>query len=150
MAAKAEQGNALTTLLADRWEQVSRKIESLAEILPEDGIEKAPVNGIRTYGAVLRHIAFWNQYVADRLNGKRTDDTSNELPLAQYSSKASALAALQRSSAAAGVALRGRKTSLDPKTTELIVTFLEHTSEHYGQLVVYCRLMGMVPVTSRG
>jgi len=65
MAAKAEQGNALTTLLANRWEQVPRKIERLAEILPEDGIEKTPVNGIRTYSAVLRHIAFWNQYVAD-------------------------------------------------------------------------------------
>lgn len=150
MAAKAEQGNLLTTLLADRWERVSRKIESLAEILPEDGIEKAPVNGIRTYGAVLRHIAFWNQYVADSLNGKRTDDMSNELPLAQYSSKASAVAALQRSSAAVGVALQGRNTSLDPKTTELIITFLEHTSEHYGQLVVYSRLMGIVPLTSRG
>jgi hypothetical protein len=48
MAAKAEQGNALTTLLADRLEQVSRKIESLADMLPDDGIERAPVNGIRT------------------------------------------------------------------------------------------------------
>ena len=150
MAAKAEQANTLTTLLADRWEQVSRKIESLADILPEDGIERAPVDGIRTYGAVLRHVAFWNQYVADCLNGKAADDTSNELPLAQYATKASALAALKRSSAAVGVAIRGRKTSLDPKTTELIVTFLEHTSEHYGQLVVYCRWMGIVPVTSRG
>jgi uncharacterized damage-inducible protein DinB len=150
MAAKAEQRNALTTLLADRWEQVSRKIESLAEILPEDGIEKAPVNGIRTYGAVLRHVAFWNQYVADCLNGKTSDDTSNELPLAQYSTKTSAFGALQRSSAAVSVALRGRKASLEPKTTELIVTFLEHTSEHYGQLAVYSRLMGIVPVTSRG
>jgi hypothetical protein len=150
MTVKAEQGSALTTLLADRWEQVSRKIESLADILPEDGIEHAPVNGIRTYGAVLRHVAFWNQYVADCLNGKTADDTSNELPLAQYSTKASALAVLQRSSAAVGVALRGRKTSVDPKTVELMVTFLEHTSEHYGQLVVYSRLMGIVPVTSRG
>ena len=94
MVAKAEQGNALTTLLADRWEQVSRKIERLADILPEDEIEHAPVNGIRTYGAVLRHVAFWNQYVADCLNGKTADDTSNELPLAQYSTKTSALAAL--------------------------------------------------------
>ena len=150
MAAKVEPANVLTTLLADRWERVSQKIESLAEILPEDGIEKAPVNGIRTYGSVLRHVAFWNQYVADSLNGKRTDDTSNELPLTQYSSRASAVAALQRSSAEVGAALRDRKTSLDPKTTELIITFLEHTSEHYGQLVVYSRLMGIVPVASRG
>ena len=149
MAAKTQQGNALTTLLADRWEQVSRKIESLADILPEDGIERAPANGIRTYGAVLRHVAFWNQYVADCLDGKAADGTPNELPLAQYAAKASAIAALKRSSAAVGVAIRGRKTSIDPKTVELIVTFLEHTSEHYGQLVVYCRLMGIVPVTSR-
>lgn len=150
MAANAEQGNALTTLLADRWEQVSRKIESLADILPEDGIERTPVNGVRTYGAVLRHVAFWNQYLADCLDGKAPDGTSNELPLAQHATKANAIAALKRSSAVVGVAIRGRKTSLDPKTTELIVTFLEHTSEHYGQLVVYCRLMGIVPVASRG
>jgi len=150
MAANAEQGNALTALLANRWEQVSRKIESLAEILPEDGIERAPVDGIRTYGAVLRHVAFWNQYVADCVAGKTADDASNELPLAQYATKASAIAALKRSSAAVGVAIRGRKTSWDPKTTELIVTFLEHTSEHYGQLAVYCRFMGLVPVASRG
>lgn len=150
MAANAEQGNALTTLLADRWERVSRKIESLADILPEDGIERTPVNGVRTYGGVLRHVAFWNQYLADCLDGKAPDGTSNELPLAQHATKASAIAALKRSSAVVGVAIRGRKTSLDPKTTELIVTFLEHTSEHYGQLVVYCRLMGIVPVASRG
>src|ERR1700687_2390646 len=119
MAAKAEQGNALTKLLADRWEQVSRKIESLADVLPEDGIEHTPVNGIRSCGAVLRHVAFWNRYVADCLNGKTVDDTSNELPLAEYSTKGSILEALQRSSAAVLVALRGRKTSLDPKTVEL-------------------------------
>src|SRR5579864_6420066 len=40
---------------------------------------------------------------------------------------------MQPSSAAVGVALRGRKASLDPKTTELMVTFLKHRSEHYGQ-----------------
>ena len=150
MAAKTEPGNTLTTLLAGRWEQVSRKIENLADVLPDDQVEHALVKGGRTYGAVLRHVAFWNHYVADCLNGNKADDTSNELPRAQYSTKKSALAALQRSSAAVAVALRGRKTSLDPKTTELIVTFLEHTSEHYGQLVVYSRLMGIVPVTSRG
>jgi hypothetical protein len=150
MATSAEQENALTTLLADSWEQVSGKIESLADVLPEEEIEHAPVNGIRTYGAVLRHVAFWNQCVTDCLNGKTADDSSNELPLVQYSTKTSALAALQRSSEAVGVALRGRKTSPEPKTTELIVTFLEHTSEHYGQLVVHSRLMGIVPVTSRG
>ncbi len=107
------------------------------------------MSGVRPYGAVLRHVAFWNRYVADSLRGKKVDDTSNELPLAEYSTKASALEALKQSSEAVGSALRDQKTPLDPKAVELIVTFIEHTSEHYGQLVVYSRLMGIVPVASR-
>jgi uncharacterized damage-inducible protein DinB len=145
MAAKAEQVNAVTALLVDRWEQVSQKIEALAEVLPEDAIERPVVKGIRTYGAVLRHVAFWNEYVADRLNGKTGDDALNELPLAEYPTKARVLAAMKTSSAAVSSALRDQQTSLDPKTIELIVTFIEHTSEHYGQLVVYSRLLGIVP-----
>jgi uncharacterized damage-inducible protein DinB len=32
---------------------------------------------------------------------------------------------------------------------EMLVTFIEHNSEHYGQLVVYARLNGIVPPASR-
>jgi uncharacterized damage-inducible protein DinB len=138
----------LAALLTDRWEQVSRKLEALGQELPEEALERPPMPGVRPYGAVLRHIAFWNQYVADTLCGNKADDASNEFPLAEYSTKPSILTALKRSSDAVTSALRDRR-SLDPKSAELLITFIEHTSEHYGQLVVYSRLMGVVPVTSR-
>jgi hypothetical protein len=45
-------------------------------------------------------------------------------------------------------ALRDLPAGLE-KTAAMIITFLEHTSEHYGQLVVYARLNGFVSPASR-
>jgi uncharacterized damage-inducible protein DinB len=143
------QREELTAVLFGRWEQTSRKVAELAEAISADQFDSRPVGGIRTAAEVLRHIAFWNQYVADTLNGKQADDAANELAPAEYSTKARILEALQRTSADAGTAMRGRHGSLDWKAAELVMTFVEHTSEHYGQLAVYARLMGVVPPASR-
>ena len=97
---------------------------------------------------MLRHVAFWNQYVADTLRGSKADDAANALLPEGYSTKRLVLEALTKTAKDAGHALQGRQTSQD-KTTELIVTFLEHTSEHYGQLAVYARLFGITPPASR-
>jgi hypothetical protein len=37
-----------------------------------------------------------------------------------------------------------------PNAAELWMSFISHSSEHYGQLVVYYRLNGIVPPASRG
>jgi hypothetical protein len=112
-------------------------------------VDSRPLAGIRSFSEVLRHVAFWNQYVADTMNGKKADDAGNELPLARYSTKQSVLEAFRRSSADVASALCEHRGSLDLKATELIMEFAEHTSEHYGQLVVYTRLMGITPPASR-
>ncbi|MBI4908320.1 MAG: DinB family protein [Acidobacteria bacterium] len=145
MAMNAES---LVRLLVERWEQVSRKIEALGRELPEETLERPTVNGVRPFGAVLRHVAFWNQYVADSLRGNTADDTANELAPGEYATKASILDALARSSQSVAAALLAHK-SFDAKSAELVITFIEHTSEHYGQLVVYSRTLGIVPPASR-
>lgn len=149
MTAKAEQEKALVTLLVERWEQVSRKVADLAEEFPAEKFESQPVTGLRTCGEVLRHVAFWNQFVADSLRGTKADDTTNELPLADFPTKASVLEALKRTSRDVAEALRNHQTSVNAKTLEVVMPFVEHTSEHYGQLVVYARLIGIVPPASR-
>jgi uncharacterized damage-inducible protein DinB len=148
MMAKIQQDEALTTLLASRWEQASRKIEGLADVFPADEFDSRPLAGVRTFGEVLRHVAFWNQYVADSLRGRKMDDSANELPAADYSTKAKILDALMRASQDVASALRQCEVPRDGKVAELLMTFIEHTSEHYGQLVVYARLMGIVPPAS--
>src|SRR5262245_25317528 len=134
MPAKTEQ-RTLATLLAERWEKVSRKIEEIATEIPAEQFEWQPAADVRTCGGVLRHVAFWNRYVADSVRGKEVDDQSNELSLTGYPTKASVLDALKRTSEKVTAALRDYEASMDLKTAELIVTFVEHTSEHYGQLV---------------
>ena len=149
MTAKTQKEETLTTLLVERWEQVSRKIAELAEEFPEVKFESQPVTGLRSCGEVVRHVAFWNRFVADSLHGTEADGAANELPLAEFPTKASAMEALKRNSQDVAEALRAQAAGLNPKTVELIMTFVEHTSEHYGQLVVYSRLMGIVPPASR-
>ena len=150
MATKTQQESAVAKLLADQWEQNAKKIAELARALPEGKLEWTPTAGVRSYGGVLRHVAFWNRYVADRLNRAHADDTMNELPIAEYSTKAQVLDALDRTSRRVAAALRAQPVSPEEETLELAVTFLAHNAEHYGQLAVYARLMGLVPPASRG
>jgi uncharacterized damage-inducible protein DinB len=149
MTAGMQQQDALTVVLVGRWEQSSRKIAELAEVIPAEKFDSRPLAEIRRISELLRHVAFWNQYVVDVLRGKKADDTGNELPPAAYTNKASIVEALKRTSADVATALGEHHGTLDLKATELIMTFVEHTSEHYGQLAVYTRLMGIVPPASR-
>ena len=87
---------------------------------------------------------FWNQYVADTLSGKKADDTANEAPLVDHPTKALMIQALERSSRDAVGAFSELPSAPDRKAVELMMAFIEHTGEHYGQLVVYSRLAGIV------
>jgi len=94
MSAKPATEQPLTKLLIERWEQVSRKFEKLAEELPVEQFEWAPVMGIRNCGDVLRHVAFWNQYVTATLRGQDANDSVNELTAADYPTKEKALGSI--------------------------------------------------------
>jgi uncharacterized damage-inducible protein DinB len=149
MAAKTVQQDMLSTKLIGLWEQAGRKLSDLAEAFPEARYESKPADGVRTFADVLRHVAFWNQYVAGTVRGDKTDDATNELSKTDYATKARILDALKLSIADAASAVGERLSGLDPQTAEMFVSFIQHTSEHYGQLVVYARLEGIVPPASR-
>lgn len=148
MNAKAAQEHQFSVMLTKQWEQINDKIDTLAEQFPEEKYEFSPADGTRTFGAVLRHLAFWNQFVANSARGIKTDETLNELPIHECPAKAQVVKALKKSADEATVALKAR-AEMEPATAELCATFTQHSSEHYGQLVVYYRLSGLVPPASR-
>lgn len=150
MATKVVQQGIVSAKLVDRWEQACQKLVALAEAVPENKFEYRPVDDVRTFADVLRHVAFWNRYVADSARGIKGDDTANELPKDEFPTKARSVEALKRSALDATEALKGNSSGLSPEMTEMLVTFIEHNSEHYGQLVVYARLNGIIPPASRG
>jgi uncharacterized damage-inducible protein DinB len=145
MTAKTEERQAISTILTGRWERTAAKLADLARAVPEEQYETAPIAGVRTFGDVLRHVAFWNRYVAQVARGAQADDSANELPKAEYATKEEAIAALTESAAVALEALRG---GMDSEKAALAESFIEHTCEHYGQLVVYARMAGVVPPVS--
>jgi uncharacterized damage-inducible protein DinB len=139
----------MSSKLIDRWDQVGKKLAALAEEVPENRFDYRPTDGVRTLEEVLRHVAFWNVYVRDVALGKKGDDQGNELSKDMALTKSQIVDALKATCAAASDALRSTGGRLSPQTADMLVTFIEHTCEHYGQLVVYARLNGIVPPISR-
>lgn len=135
--------------LQSRWEQSAAKLTQLAAELPSARWNFQPATGARTWAEVLRHIAFWNLYLAATLRGEKPDDSANELPASEYATKKAVFDALRGSFQSVTDAWR-QLPEHDAQAVESLLTFLEHNAEHYGQLVVYARLDGIVPPASRG
>ena len=136
-------------LLAN-WNDIGGRLVKMAEEFPENKYDYKPVDGVRTFADVLRHVAFWNQWVAKTARGEKPDGKPNELPKAQYGNKAALVAVIKSSVADAAAELKKAPAAPEPKSTGLWTSFIGHNSEHYGQLVVYYRLNGIVPPASRG
>jgi len=149
MATQAASIHTEPAMLISRWKQAGNKLTALAEEIPADAYETNPAEDVRSIGDVLRHVAFWNVYVAAVARGQEADESTNELPKSEYPTKAKILEALRKSVTDSAVALKESAGKDDARIAELLVSFLEHTSEHYGQLAVYARLRGIVPPASR-
>jgi hypothetical protein len=136
-------------VLLRQWIDIGEKVVKLAEEFPEDKYEFRPVAGVRTFADQLRHVAFWNGFVASSARGEKADGKLNELPKADYPSKAAIVKALKSHFAEATAQLKNGPATPTPKLLDLWVSFTEHSGEHYGQMVVYYRLNGIVPPASR-
>ena len=138
----------LRGVLLDGWNSIGDKVVGLAEGLPADKYNFKPAEGVRTFADTLRHVAFWNDWVVRTARGEKPDGKPNELPKADYATKPAIVAALKKS-IAEGTAQLTAGADPAPKAAELWMSFIAHSSEHYGQLVVYYRLNGLVPPASR-
>jgi hypothetical protein len=136
-------------VLLKQWTDIGEKVVQLAEQFPEDKYEFRPAADVRTFGDQMRHVAFWNGYVAKTGRGEKADGKLNELPKTEYATKAAVVKALKSSLAEATAVLQQGPPTPSPKLTDLWVSFTEHSGEHYGQTVVYYRLNGIVPPASR-
>lgn len=135
--------------LQARWAEVGDKITQLAREFPEDKYDVAPAPGSRTFAEQLRHVAFWNDYTAGTLKGEGPDGSANEIPRSSAPTKERVIAAVERSFRDVSQQLRRMNGQADGSAVDPVVSFIEHNGEHYGQLVLYCRLNGIVPPSSR-
>jgi len=144
----------------DSWNDIGRKLIAMAEDFPEDKYDFKPTPAQRSFAEQLLHAAGANYYFTNPAMGKNTPVEENP-KRDQYKTKADVVAFVKKSFAdgAAAIKAKGDKGMsdliVDPfanqqtRILDFAYGFIEHCGEHYGQLVVYYRLAGLVPPESR-
>lgn len=131
-------------VLATRWSETADKLVQLADEFPAELYEFSPAPEVRTFAGQARHAAFWNQHLAATLRGESPDGSANELPATEFADKPRIVRALRDSFGAVADAAAGNAEAAGD-----VIAYIGHNSEHYGQMVIYYRLNGLVPPASR-
>ncbi|HEY4930531.1 MAG TPA: DinB family protein [Terriglobales bacterium] len=131
----------------DNFIDVDRKVLEMAHDWPADRYDYKLRKEMRTFGAVLVHIASGNIYAAKVGRGEKAK--WDELDPAKYPDKASVVALLEKSFADSEGVLKGLPDASFTKTVDPWLSVMEHSGEHYGLLVAYYRDNGMTPPESR-
>jgi uncharacterized damage-inducible protein DinB len=126
---------------------LNKRILEMAQDFPADKYDFRPVKGVRSFAEVLVHVISGNVYGARAGRGEQAN--WDELDPKRYKTKADVVAALQKSIADVDAALKSTPDEHFSKTLSPWLPVIEHAAEHYGQLVVYYRVSGLVPPESR-
>ena len=119
----------------------------MAKDFPADKYDFKLRPEMRTFGAVIIHIASGNVYAAKAGRGEKVK--WDELDPANYKTKAQVVALLEKSIADSTATLKTWTPDRFHKSVEPWLSVIEHSGEHYGLLVAYYRANGMVPPASR-
>ncbi len=146
--------------LLDNWNDIGRKLVAMAEDFPEDKYDFKPVPAERSFAEQLLHAANANYFFTNPAMGKKPP-AEEDPKRANYKTKAAVVEFVKKSFAdgAAAIKQKGDKglndLVVDPfanqqtRVSDMAWGLLEHSGEHYGQLVVYYRVAGLVPPESR-
>ncbi len=150
---------------------VEKELIDAAEAMPEAKFDFSPeklnlpgsdYKGVRTFGEQLKHVAASNYLIWSPITGEKPPDTVNDgKGPDNMKAKADILKYLKDSFAFGHKAVATLNDSNlvqpiprnnKPPTTRLfLATFAPaHAFDHYGQIVEYLRMNGIVPPASRG
>ena len=169
-AARAQQAQAPATIasVVDREiSNVEKQIVDVAEAMPEDKFNFTPESlnipgsdykGVRSFAGQLKHVAASNWFIWSPLTGEKPPEGLNDGNGPEnLKTKAEIIQFLKDSFALghrAAATLTPENMLQNPgksKSTRLrLATFgVAHAYDHYGQMVEYLRMNGIVPPASR-
>jgi len=142
----------------EAWNEIGRKLIAMSEDFPENKYEFKPNPAQRSFAEQLLHAASDNYYFTNLTLGQKppTEDPKRD----QLKTKADVVTFVKKSFADGAAAIQKRGVSgmaelvTDPsshqqvRVVDLAYGIVEHSGEHYGQLVVYYRVAGLVPPES--
>ena len=146
-------------VLLDSWNDIGRKLIAMAEDFPEDKYDFKPAPAQRTFAEQLLHAANANYYFISPVKGEKPP--AGDPKRAEYKTKAQVVEYVKKSFAEGASLIKSKGDGglgdlfVDPfanqqaRFSDSAWGLIEHSGEHYGQLVVYYRVAGLVPPESR-
>jgi uncharacterized damage-inducible protein DinB len=149
--------------MLERWNDIGNKLVAMAKDFPEDKYDFKVQKDQRTFALNLLHAAALDLILVRRISGSNVgpDFGQGDNPTRdQFKTKADVVKFVQEAVADGAQVIQQQGDAGLDKTTKFfgnrmahnssIWTFaIEHSGEHYGQLVVYYRANNMVPPDSR-
>lgn len=158
--AHAQGANLVAAAITDAWNGAKRNMRDSAIQMPEDGYGFKPVDTVRTFGQMLAHVTGANYVYCSAARGEKSPYGEDHFEKT-LKSKADIVKALEQSLAYCDQAYAA---ATDARLAEMIdqpfgggkgaraaalVGNTGHLQEHYGNLVTYFRIKGMVPPSSQ-
>lgn len=148
--------------MLDRWNAIGNKLVAIAQDFPEDKYDFKVQKDQRTFAENLLHAAAFELVVARKVAGTNLgpDFGEGDNPSrSAFKTKADVVKFVQQAvEAGANVIQQQGDSGLDKtnpwgkrlvRNSYLWMFAIEHSGEHYGQLVVYYRANNLVPPDSR-
>src|SRR5215212_5416636 len=145
-----------TASVRARWNAVKRNIAASAVAMPEAGFSFKPTPEVRSFGELLGHLANEHYIFCSAMKGEA--NPHDKVDFEKKTTKAEFVKDINDSIAycdAAYAAVKDDAKTLAPLAANRrdtafssMLMNVTHDSEHYGNIVTYLRLKGIVPPSS--
>jgi uncharacterized damage-inducible protein DinB len=141
------------------WQIAKKNIVESAEFMPEAHYSFKPAASVRTYGQILSHVAGANYEFCSAAKPEKSPHA--EAAFESLATKAAITKTLNESVAYCDAIFAAMTDRNAPDTVEMpfgmgkatrvtpLLANIGHLNEHYGNLVTYMRMNGIVPPSSR-
>lgn len=159
-AAQTPSANPISDGIRGQWNGAKRNIQQSAELMSAENYDYRPVDGVRTFGELLAHVAGANYAICAAAKPETTpfaedhfEKTATTRP-AIIKATADAIAYCDAvyaalTDATAGQMIKSPFGANQMSRTAALVLNIGHNNEHYGNMVTYLRMNGIVPPSSR-
>jgi uncharacterized damage-inducible protein DinB len=158
-AAQSPAPNPTSAAIKQNWDGAKRNIRESADLMDEANYAFKPVDSVRTFGQILAHVAGASYVFCSAAKGEKSPFTEDYFEK-NATTKAAIVKAVNDSIGYCDAAYTGLTDAQaaepitmpfgmgsGPRAMALISNF-GHLEEHYGNLVTYFRIKGIVPPSS--
>jgi len=145
-----------TASVRARWNAVKRNIAASAAAMPDAGFSFKPTPEVRSFGELLGHLANEHYIFCSAMKGEA--NPHDKVDFEKKATKAEFVKDINESIAycdAAYAAVKDEPKTLAPLAANRrdtafgsMLMNVTHDSEHYGNMITYLRMKGIVPPSS--